>query len=214
VTMSELPNLTVVDHPLIRHKLGLLRSVDTPVKLFRELVDEISTLMAYEATRDLAEEPTDVQTPLEQMVGSRLAGGKLVIVPVLRAGLGMVEGVLRLLPSARVGHVGMARDEESLQPDEYYFKIPEHPEERRFLVVDPMLATGGSAAAAIDGLKRRGVRKITLMCLVAAPEGVRALLEAHPDVSIFAAALDRKLNQLGYIVPGLGDAGDRLYGTK
>jgi uracil phosphoribosyltransferase len=212
--MSELPNLTVVDHPLIRHKLGLLRSVDTPVKLFRELVDEISTLMAYEATRDLAEEPTDVQTPLEQMVGSRLAGGKLVIVPVLRAGLGMVEGVLRLLPSARVGHVGMARDEESLQPDEYYFKIPEHPEERRFLVVDPMLATGGSAAAAIDGLKRRGVRKITLMCLVAAPEGVRALLEAHPDVSIFAAALDRKLNQLGYIVPGLGDAGDRLYGTK
>jgi len=211
--MSELPNLTVVDHPLIRHKLGLLRSVDTPVKLFRELVDEISTLMAYEATRDLAEEPTDVQTPLEQMVGSRLAGGKLVIVPVLRAGLGMVEGVLRLLPSARVGHVGMARDEESLQPDEYYFKIPEHPEERRFLVVDPMLATGGSAAAAIDGLKRRGVRKITLMCLVAAPEGVRALLEAHPDVSIFAA-LDRKLNQLGYIVPGLGDAGDRLYGTK
>lgn len=214
MTMSELPNLTVVDHPLIRHKLGLLRSVDTPVKLFRELVDEISTLMAYEATRDLAEEPTDVQTPLEQMVGSRLAGGKLVIVPVLRAGLGMVEGVLRLLPSARVGHVGMARDEESLQPDEYYFKIPEHPEERRFLVVDPMLATGGSAAAAIDGLKRRGVRKITLMCLVAAPEGVRALLEAHPDVSIFAAALDRKLNQLGYIVPGLGDAGDRLYGTK
>jgi uracil phosphoribosyltransferase len=212
--MSELPNLTVVDHPLIRHKLGLLRSVDTPVKLFRELVDEISTLVAYEATRDLAEEPTDVQTPLEQMVGSRLAGGKLVIVPVLRAGLGMVEGVLRLLPSARVGHVGMARDEESLQPDEYYFKIPEHPEERRFLVVDPMLATGGSAAAAIDGLKRRGVRKITLMCLVAAPEGVRALLEAHPDVSIFAAALDRKLNELGYIVPGLGDAGDRLYGTK
>ncbi|MBT6694929.1 MAG: uracil phosphoribosyltransferase [Proteobacteria bacterium] len=209
-----MPNLTVVDHPLIRHKLGLLRSVDTPVKLFRELVDEISTLMAYEATRDLAEEPTDVQTPLEQMVGSRLAGGKLVIVPVLRAGLGMVEGVLRLLPSARVGHVGMARDEESLQPDEYYFKIPEHPEERRFLVVDPMLATGGSAAAAIDGLKRRGVRKITLMCLVAAPEGVRALLEAHPDVSIFAAALDRKLNELGYIVPGLGDAGDRLYGTK
>lgn len=214
MTMSELPNLTVVDHPLIRHKLGLLRSVDTPVKLFRELVDEISTLMAYEAARDLAEEPTDVQTPLEQMVGSRLAGGKLVIVPVLRAGLGMVEGVLRLLPSARVGHVGMARDEESLQPDEYYFKIPEHPEERRFLVVDPMLATGGSAAAAIDGLKRRGVRKITLMCLVAAPEGVRALLEAHPDVSIFAAALDRKLNELGYIVPGLGDAGDRLYGTK
>ncbi|MGY8797297.1 MAG: uracil phosphoribosyltransferase [Longimicrobiales bacterium] len=209
-----MPNLTVVDHPLIRHKLGLLRSVDTPVKLFRELVDEISTLVAYEATRDLAEEPTDVQTPLEQMVGSRLAGGKLVIVPVLRAGLGMVEGVLRLLPSARVGHVGMARDEESLQPDEYYFKIPEHPEERRFLVVDPMLATGGSAAAAIDGLKRRGVRKITLMCLVAAPEGVRALLEAHPDVSIFAAALDRKLNELGYIVPGLGDAGDRLYGTK
>jgi uracil phosphoribosyltransferase len=212
--MSDLPNLTVVAHPLIRHKLGLLRSVDTPTKLFRELVDEIAMLMAYEATRDLEEEPVEVETPLEVMQGSRIAGRKLVIVPVLRAGLGMVEGVQRLIPSARVGHVGMARNEESLQPDEYYFKIPSHADDRRFLVLDPMLATGGSAKAAIDGLKRRGVKRISMMCLVAAPEGVKALNEAHPDVPVFAAALDRQLNEVGYIMPGLGDAGDRLYGTK
>ena len=212
--MSDLPNLTVVDHPLISHKLALLRSVDTPTKLFRELVEEIAMLMAYEVTRTLEEEEVEVVTPLETMTGHRIAGKKLVVVPVLRAGLGMVEGVLRLVPSARVGHVGLARDEESLQPVEYYFKVPSVSAARPFLVVDPMLATGGSASAAIARLKERGAREITYMCLVAAPEGVRALGEAHPDVALFAAGLDRQLNDVGYILPGLGDAGDRLFGTK
>jgi len=212
--MADLPNVTVIDHPLIRHKLHLLRDRQTPKKLFRELVDEISMLMAYEVTRDLVVEEVDVDTPLERTRGHKIAGKKMVIVPVLRAGLGMVEGVLRLIPSARVGHVGMFRDEESLQPVEYYFKVPAQSEVRRFIIVDPMLATGGSAAAAIQGLKARGAEHIALMCLVAAPEGVRALGEAHPDVPVFAAALDRELNEHGYILPGLGDAGDRLFGTK
>ncbi len=171
-------------------------------------------LMAYEVTRELEEEEVEVQTPLERTTGHRIAGKKLVIVPVLRAGLGMVEGILRLIPSARVGHVGMARDEDSLKPVEYYFKVPGEPDVRRFIVVDPMLATGGSATAAIAGLRQRGARTISFMCLVAAPEGVRALTEAHPDVPIYAAALDRELNDVGYILPGLGDAGDRLFGTK
>lgn len=212
--MADLPNLTVIDHPLIRHKLHLLRDRETPKKLFRELVDEISMLMAYEVTRDLAVEEVDVHTPLERTRGYKIAGKKLVIVPVLRAGLGMVEGVLRLIPSARVGHVGLSRDEESLQPVEYYFKVPAQSEVRRFIIVDPMLATGGSAAAAIQGLKARGAEEITLMCLVAAPEGVEALNQAHPDVPVFTATLDRQLNDRGYILPGLGDAGDRLFGTK
>lgn len=212
--MADLPNLTVIDHPLIRHKLHLLRDEGTPKKLFRELVDEIAMLMAYEVTRGLEEEEVQVPTPLETMTGHRIAGKKLVIVPVLRAGLGMVEGVLRLIPSARVGHVGMARDEESLQPVEYYFKLPAQSEVRRVVVVDPMLATGGSACAAIDGLKARGAHHISFMCLVAAPEGVRMLADRHPDVPVFAAALDRQLNEHGYILPGLGDAGDRLFGTK
>ena len=212
--MSDLPNLTVVDHPLVRHKLALLRSVDTPTKLFRELVQEITMLMAYEVTRTLEEEEVEVVTPLETTTGHRIAGKKLVIVPVLRAGLGMVDGVLCLIPGARVGHVGLARDEESLQPVEYYFKVPSEAEARQFLVVDPMLATGGSACAAIARLKSSGARAITYMCLVAAPEGVRALAEAHGDVALFAGALDRQLNDVGYIVPGLGDAGDRLYGTE
>jgi uracil phosphoribosyltransferase len=212
--MSDLANLTVIDHPLIRHKLAILRAADTPKKLFRELVEEIATLMAYEVTRDLEVEEVDVETPLEPTTGHRIAGKKLVIVPVLRAGLGMVEGVLRLIPSARVGHVGMSRDEESLEPVEYYFKVPAAPDVRRFIVVDPMLATGGSASATIAGLKARGARRISLMCVVAAPEGVRALGEAHPDVPVFAAVLDRQLNAVGYILPGLGDAGDRLFGTK
>ena len=212
--MSDLPNLTVVDHPLIRHKLGLLRSVDTPMKLFRELVEEVTMLIAYEVTRTLEEEEVEVVTPLETTTGHRISGKKLVVVPVLRAGLGMVQGVLRLIPSARVGHVGVARDEESLQPVDYYFKVPSESEERRFLLVDPMLATGGSASAAIARLKKRGVRGITYMCLVAAPEGVRALAEAHPDVALFTGVLDRQLNNVGYILPGLGDAGDRLFGTE
>jgi uracil phosphoribosyltransferase len=212
--MHDLPNLTVIDHPLIRHKVSLLRAASSPKKLFRELVDEIAMLMAYEVTRDLEEETVDVETPLETTTGHRIAGKKLVIVPVLRAGLGMVDGMLRLVPSARVGHVGMSRDEESLEPIEYYFKLPGGPDARRFIVVDPMLATGGSAIATIDGLKRRGVRRISLVCVVAAPEGVRALGGAHADVPIFAAALDRELNDAGYILPGLGDAGDRLFGTR
>jgi uracil phosphoribosyltransferase len=212
--MSDLANLTVIDHPLIRHKLSILRTASTPKKLFRELVEELSMLMAYEVTRSLEEEEVAVETPLERTTGHQIAGKKLVIVPVLRAGLGMVEGVLKLIPSARVGHVGMSRDEESLEPVEYYFKVPAAAEVRRVIVVDPMLATGGSASAAISGLKRRGARRVSFMCLVAAPEGVRALLAAHPDVPVFAAALDRQLNDVGYILPGLGDAGDRLFGTK
>ena len=212
--MTDPPNLIVIDHPLIRHKLHLLRDVKTPKKLFRELVDEIAMLMAYEVTRDLEEVEVAVRTPLEESRGNKIKGKKLVIVPILRAGLGMVEGVLRLIPSARVGHVGMSRDEQSLKPVEYYFKVPRQSEVRRFIVVDPMLATGGSAVAAIAGLKARGAERISFMCLVAAPEGVRALSAAHPDVPIYTAALDRKLNGQGYILPGLGDAGDRLFGTK
>jgi uracil phosphoribosyltransferase len=212
--MPDLANLTVIDHPLIRHKVRLLRDATTPKKLFRELVDEIAMLMAYEVTRDLEEEEVTVETPLERTTGHRIAGKKLVIVPVLRAGLGMVEGILRLIPSARVGHVGMKRDEESLEPVEYYFNVPAEPDARRLVIVDPMLATGGSASAAISGLKQRGARRITFMCIVAAPDGVRALGEAHPDVPVFAAVLDRELDGSGYILPGLGDAGDRLFGTK
>lgn len=204
---------TVLDHPLIRHKLHLLRDVGTPRKLFRELVAEITMLMAYEVTRDLDEEEVDVRTPLETTKGSRLAGRELVVVPILRAGLGMVDGVLRLIPGARVGHVGLSRDEESLEPVEYYFNLPPRAEVRRFVVVDPMLATGGSAVAAVGGLKSRGAESISLMCLVAAPEGVAALAEAHPDVPVYAAALDRQLDERGFILPGLGDAGDRLFGT-
>jgi uracil phosphoribosyltransferase len=211
--MSDLGNLTVVDHPLLRHKLHLLRAQDTTTKLFKELVDEIAMLLAYEVTRDLEEEAISVRTPLETMTGSRIAEKKLVLVPILRAGLGMVEGVLRLMPGVRVGHVGLARDEESLQPVEYYFKVPPRSEVRRFIVVDPMLATGGSASAALSGLKARGAERISFMCVVAAPEGVRRLAQEHPDVPIFAAALDRELNEHGYILPGLGDAGDRLFGT-
>ena len=211
--MHGFANLTVVDHPLVRHKLGLLRSATTPKKLFAELVDELSMLMAFEVTRGLAEREVEIETPLERMTGSSVVGQDIVVVPILRAGLGMARGFLRLLPTARVGHVGMARDEESLQPVEYYYKVPETDHPRRFVVLDPMLATGGSAMATIGGLKERGARDLVLMCLVAAPEGVRALAEAHPDVHVYAAALDRELNEAGYILPGLGDAGDRLFGT-
>jgi len=211
--MADPSNLTLVDHPLIRHKIGLLRDEGTPKKLFRELVEEITMLMAYEVTRDLEVAEVRIQTPLESTTVQKVAGPEIVVVPVLRAGLGMVAGVLKLLPFARVGHVGIKRDEESLQPIEYYFNVPPRSEARRFVVVDPMLATGGSAAAAISGLKERGAERISLMCLVAAPEGVRALGRTHPDVSVLAAAVDRGLNDVGYIVPGLGDAGDRLFGT-
>jgi uracil phosphoribosyltransferase len=212
--MAEHDNLTLIDHPLVRHKLGILRDKGTSSKVFRELVDEIISLMVFAVTRDLEEETIEVDTPLERTTCHRLKGKKPVIVPVLRAGLGMVGGMLRVMPSARVGHIGMARDEVSLRPGEYYFKVPAHLAERQVIVVDPMLATGGSATAAIDGLKERGAKRICMACLVAAPEGVRALAAAHPDVPVHAAALDRQLNDVGFILPGLGDAGDRLFGTK
>ena len=212
--MPDQPALTVTDHPLIQHKLTKLRDRGTPKKLFKELVDEITLLLAYEVTRELPLEPMEVDTPLEPCVGRRIAGKKLAIVPILRAGLGMVDAVLRLVPSARVGHVGLYRDEETLQPVEYYCKIPADPGGRMFIVLDPMLATGGSAAAAVSLLKERGAKEIRFVCIVAAPEGVRTLNEAHPDVSIWAAGLDRELDHQGYILPGLGDAGDRLFGTR
>ena len=214
MTLPEFPNLTVVQHPLIQHKLTVLRDRNTSKKIFRELVDEITMLLAYEVTRDLPLEPVPVETPLERTTGYMVSGKKLVLVPILRAGLGMVEAMLRLMPSVRVGHVGLYRDHDTLQPVEYYFKIPSEPEARDFVVLDPMLATGGSAAAAVQLLKDRGAARVRLVCLVAAPEGVRTLLERHPDVQIFAAALDRELNAQGYILPGLGDAGDRLFGTR
>lgn len=212
--MPDFPNLVVMDHPLIQHKLALLRDRSTPKKLFSELVGELSTLMAYEATRDLQLEEYELDTPLEHTKGKRLTGKKLVIVPILRAGLGMVDGIVRLIPNARVGHVGLYRDEETLKPVEYYFKMPPEVERREFFVLDPMLATGGSGSAAVASLKEQGAREIRFMCLVAAPEGVQRLLEHHPDVPIYAAALDRGLDENGYIRPGLGDAGDRLFGTR
>ena len=213
-TTPEFPTLSVVRHPLVRHKLTLLRDRRTPKKIFKELVDEIAMLMAYEATSDLALEEVPVDTPLERAVGHQVSGKKLTLVPILRAGLGLVEGVLRLVPSARVGHIGLYRDHSTLQPVDYYFKVPSDAAERDFFLLDPMLATGGSAVSAVDSLKRAGAARIRFLCLVAAPEGVRRLGTAHPDVSIYAAALDRELNDQGYILPGLGDAGDRLFGTR
>ena len=206
--------LTVIDHPLIRHKLSYLRDKDTPKKLFKELVDEIATLMTYECTRDLVEESVTIETPLEEMQATRISGKKLVVIPILRAGLGMVGGILHLIPGARVGHVGLYRNEETLDPVEYYAKIPADAAHRDILVVDPMLATGGSASAAVTFLKRQGASRIRFMCLVAAPEGAARMAADHPDVPVFAAALDRQLNDVGYILPGLGDAGDRLFGTR
>ena len=213
-TTPALPGLSLIEHPLVQHKLTILRDRHTPKKIFKELVDEIAMLMAYEATIDLVLEPAEVDTPLEHTRGRRLAGKKLTLVPILRAGLGMVEGVLKLVPSARVGHIGLYRDHETLRPVDYYFKIPGDAAERDFLLLDPMLATGGSAVAAIDSLKRSGASRIRFLCLVAAPEGVRRVHDAHPDVPIISAALDRELNANGYILPGLGDAGDRLFGTR
>ena len=213
-TTPDFPTLSIVRHPLVRHKLTLLRDRSTPKKIFKELVDEIAMLMAYEATSDLALDEVPVDTPLERSVGHRVSGKKLTLVPILRAGLGLVEGVLRLVPSARVGHIGLYRDHDTLQPVDYYFKVPSDAAERDFFLLDPMLATGGSAVSAVDSLKRAGAARIRFLCLVAAPEGVRRLGAAHPDVSIYAASLDRELNEQGYILPGLGDAGDRLFGTR
>ena len=213
-TDARFPNLTIVRHPLVRHKITLLHDRRTPTKIFKELVDEIAMLMAYEATADLPLEPVSVETPLERTTGQQVAGKKLTLVPILRAGLGMVEGVLRLVPAARVGHVGLYRDHDTLEPVDYYFKVPGDAAERDFFVLDPMLATGGSAVSAVSSLKRAGGSRIRFLCLVAAPEGVRRLSDAHPDVAIYCAALDRELNAQGYILPGLGDAGDRLFGTR
>lgn len=213
-TTPPFPNLIVVTHPLIQHKVTLLRDHHTPKKIFKELVDEIAMLMAYEATADLSLDETTVSTPLEQTSGRKVGGKKLTLVPILRAGLGMVEGILRLVPSARVGHIGLYRDHDTLEPVDYYFKVPTDASERDFYVLDPMLATGGSAVSAIQSLKRVGARRIRFLCLVAAPEGVQRMHEAHPDVTVYCAALDRGLNQSGYILPGLGDAGDRLFGTR
>jgi uracil phosphoribosyltransferase len=212
--MASFPNLTVIEHPLIQHKLAVLRRRDTSKKTFRDLVDEIAMLMGYEVTKDLPLEPVEIDTPLERTHAAMVSGKKLTLVPILRAGLGMVEGVLRLMPSVRVGHIGLYREHDTLQPVDYYFKIPPDPEARDFVVLDPMLATGGSAVAAVQSLKTHGATRVRFVCLVAAPEGVTRMLEEHPDVQIYTAALDRQLNEQGYILPGLGDAGDRLFGTR
>lgn len=208
-------NFQVIEHPLIKHKLTLLRDVDTGTKDFRQLVNELARLLAYEVSRDLPLEDVQVQTPLVETTQQQLSGKKVVVVPILRAGLGMVDGILDLIPAARVGHVGMYRDEETMQPVEYFVKMPSDLEERHIYLVDPMLATGGSAIAAVDALLKRGAKKenIKFICLVAAPEGVKAFNEAHPEIKVYTASLDEKLNEDAYILPGLGDAGDRLYGT-
>ena len=206
--------VVVLDHPLIQHKLAILRSKNTSVKEFRELISEISGLMCYEATRDLPTKEVEVQTPVAMAKCRRLAGKKLAIIPILRAGLGMVDAMVDLIPSAKIGHIGLYRDPETHQPVEYYCKLPEDIGNRQVFVVDPMLATGGSAIAAIDFLKKHGCKNIIMMNVIGCPEGVKAVQEAHPDVDLYLAAIDEKLNEHAYIVPGLGDAGDRIFGTK
>ncbi|KKB13161.1 uracil phosphoribosyltransferase [Devosia geojensis] len=209
-----LPNVTVVDHPLIQHKLTIMRDKETSIAGFRRLLREIAHLLCYEVTRDLELEMIPIETPMQQMEAPTIKGKKLVFASILRAGNGLLEGMLDLVPAARVAHIGIYRDHETLQPVEYYFKAPSNLEDRLVIVVDPMLATANSATAAIDKLKERGANKIRFLCLLAAPEGVERFTHAHPDVPIFTAAIDDHLNDKGYIVPGLGDAGDRMYGTK
>ena len=213
---SKMGNFHVLDHPLIQHKLTMIRQKDCGTKVFREVVNEISMLMAYEVSRDLPLEDVEIETPLVKTTLKTLAGKKVAIIPILRAGLGMVDGILELIPAAKIGHVGVYRDHDTLQPVEYFVKLPSDISERQLFVVDPMLATGGSAVAAIDALLKRGAQpnSIKFCCLVAAPEGVKVLQDAHPEIDIYAAALDERLNENGYILPGLGDAGDRLFGTK
>ena len=213
---SKMGNFHVLNHPLIQHKLTMIRQKDCGTKVFREVVNEISMLMAYEVSRDLPLEDVEIETPLVKTILKTLAGKKVAIIPILRAGLGMVDGILELIPAAKIGHVGMYRDHDTLQPVEYFVRLPSDISERQLFVVDPMLATGGSAVAAIDALLKRGAQpnSIKFCCLVAAPEGVKVLQDAHPEIDIYAAALDERLNENGYILPGLGDAGDRLFGTK
>ena len=206
--------VTRIEHPLILHKLAIIRDKRTGSKDFRELVEEVSMLMAYEVTRNLSTEEVEIETPICKTKCQMLSGKKVAIVPILRAGLGMVDGMLKLIPAAKVGHVGLYRDEETLQPVEYFCKLPQDIAERDVIVVDPMLATGGSSSDAVTMLKKRGAKNLRLMCLVASPEGIEFVQKAHPDVDIYIAAIDERLNENGYIVPGLGDAGDRLFGTK
>ena len=207
-------NEIVLNHPLITHKLGILRDIHTGTKEFRELITEISTLLCYEATKDAKLEKTIIETPLEKMETGKLNEDNYAIVPILRAGMGMLDGIINVIPNAKVGHIGLYRDEETFQPIEYYFKMPENVSQREVLIIDPMLATGGSASATISRLKEEGVKKIKLLCVVAAPEGINLIEKDHPDVQIYCATVDRTLNEIAYILPGLGDAGDRVYGTK
>ena len=206
--------VNILDHPLIQHKLTQIRQKETSTTQFRQMINEIGGLMVYEITRDLPLEQIEIQTPVATTKANVIAGKKMVVVPILRAGLGMVDGILQMIPSARIGHIGIFRDEETLQPVEYFAKFPDGLDQRDIFIVDPMLATGGSAIAAINSIKKRGAKNIKLVCLVGAPEGVKAVNEANPDVTIYLASLDEKLNEKGYIVPGLGDAGDRIFGTK
>ena len=207
-------NVTVFDHPLITHKISLLRDVSTGSKQFRELIEEIAMLMGYEALRDLPTKEVEIKTPITTTKTKVLAGKKLAIVPILRAGLGMVGGMLALVPSAKVGHIGLYRDHETLEPHEYYCKLPDDIMNRLVIILDPMLATGGSGAAAVDFIKQRGCTNIKFMSIIAAPEGIERLAKAHPDIQLFCGCVDKQLNENGYIVPGLGDAGDRIFGTK
>lgn len=207
-------NEIVLNHPLITHKLGILRDIHTGTKEFRELIVEISTLLCYEATKDAKLEKTIIETPLEKMETGKLNEDNYAIVPILRAGMGMLDGIINVIPNAKVGHIGLYRDKETFQPIEYYFKMPENVSQREVLIIDPMLATGGSASATISRLKEEGVKKIKLLCVVAAPEGINLIEKDHPDVQIYCATVDRTLNESAYILPGLGDAGDRVYGTK
>lgn len=206
--------VTVIGHPLIQHKLSIMRSTDTGSKDFRELLEEIAMLMCYEVTRNFQLEDVEIETPICKTNAKMLTGKKVAIVPILRAGLGMVDGMLKLIPAAKVGHIGLYRDPVTLKPVEYYCKLPSDIEEREIIITDPMLATGGSACGAIQLLKNKGAKNIKLMCLIGAPEGIDAVLKTHPDVDIYIAAVDERLNEHGYIVPGLGDAGDRIFGTK
>ncbi len=212
--MKDYKNVHILDHPLIRHKLAIIRDKNTNTKQFREIISELATLMAYESFKDVPTQEIEVETPLETTKQIVVKENSIAIVPILRAGLGMVDGILSLFPAAKVGHIGLYRNEETLEPEEYYCKLPSHIDEKVVMVVDPMLATGGSAVDAINMLKKRGCKNIKLMSIIAAPQGVEKVAKAHPDVEIYVSTLDRTLNEHGYILPGLGDAGDRIFGTK